>query len=69
MGDHDQSWAGRVVLGEYGDGFGDGREISRVWLTRGCAPCFGLGFVAEEDVDIGEDLLDLSLEELGDEGS
>jgi hypothetical protein len=67
VGDDYRARAGWVRLRERGDGVRDGGQVGRVGLTPGRGPGGRLGFVAEDDVDIGEDLLELNLEELRDE--
>ena len=67
VGDDDGAGAGRVRLGLRRERLGD---LAEVLLGRaGCAgPRFGLGLVADDNIAVGDDLLQLDTEELGDEG-
>ncbi len=48
---------------------GDGGEILGVGQTVGGGVGLSFGFVTDDDVTVGKNLLKLSAEELGDEGS
>ena len=51
-----------------GESTGDGGDIIDAGKADGAGVCCGLGLVADDDVGVREDLLELDLEELGDEG-
>jgi hypothetical protein len=68
LSEHDDAGEGWVNLGEEGNGARDAGEIFRVSIAVRAGPCLGLGFVADDDVDVWQDLLQLGAEELGDEG-
>lgn len=68
LGEDDHTRAGGIRLGRKGEGLGDGFEIGLVRQTDGTGPCLGFGFVADDDVAVRDDLLELCTEELGDEG-
>lgn len=57
-----------VLLRAVGNGLGDLLDILSVNVVR-LGEGGGLGLVANEDVDVGEDLVERVLEELCDEGS
>lgn len=63
----DRARAGRVRLGLGRDRAPDGREVRLVWEAVRAGPGLGLSLVADDDVDVGYDLLELQGEELGDE--
>lgn len=64
--DHDTGALGVLLLegGELLGDFGDVGQSPAVALGEG----EGFGFVADEVVDVGDDAIELVLEELGDEG-
>ena len=66
--DDDGARAGGVRLGERGEGARDAGEVGLVREARRGGVRLGLGFVPDDDVAVGEDLLELGGEELGDEG-
>ena len=63
----DEHGAGRVHLrGRVGDRLRDLTEVARL-EARGLRPRLGLGLVADDQLGVGQDLVDLRLEELGNE--
>jgi hypothetical protein len=66
--EHDSPGPLCVLLGAVGDGFSDILNVLGVDVVR-LGEGSGLGLVADKDVDVGEDLVERVLEELGDEGS
>lgn len=68
LGEHNGAVAGGVALGEKGNGSRDAGEVFGVGVAVRAGPCFGFGFVADDDVDVWQDLLQLGVEELDDEG-
>ena len=68
LGDDNSSWSLGVLLGQ-------GSNLLRNFLdvlglvTVGFCECSGLGLVADEDVDVWQELVEGILEELCDEGS
>lgn len=67
LSNDDCSRAGRVGFREGSEGLGDGRDVVLVWETGSSGPSGGFGFVADDDVTMGEDLFQLDFEELRDE--
>ena len=57
-----------VGLGIRRDALGDLRDVGRVGFENGFGVLLGFGFVPDDDVGVGEDLLQLGSEELEDEG-
>ena len=68
MGEHDNTIAGGVGFWLFGESLGDSGDILRVRMAARAGPSLGFGLVADEVVDVGEDLLELGTEELSDEG-
>lgn len=68
LGDDDSSLAIGVDLGQVGKVLGNGRDIVSLEVVRLCVGA-GLGLVADDVVPVGSSLVELVLEELGDEGS
>lgn len=67
LGEDNKTGAGRVGLGEVGNGFRDGRKVLGLRKTGGEGVSFSLGLVTDDDISVGEDLRDLCAEELGNE--
>ena len=67
LGEHNGAVAGGVALGEKGNGARDAGEVFGVGVAVRAGPRFGFGFVADDDVDVWQDLLQLGVEELDDE--
>lgn len=67
--DHDDARTLGVSLVVRRDALGDLRNIGRVGFEDGFGVFLGFGFVPDDDVGVGEDLLELGIEELEDEGS
>lgn len=67
LGDDDKSRSGSVGLGQVGDG---GSDLSRGRVGHALSGGIGssLGLVSNQNVDIGQELLELDLEELGNKG-
>ena len=68
LGDDDESRSRGVRLGERGEGRSDALERG-VTVSSGRGVRGGLALVSDQNVDVGEERLELHLEELGDEGS
>ena len=68
LGEHNSTNPLRVLLGKRNDGLGNLLHILGGKVVR-LSVGGGLGLVANEDFDVGEDLVELVLEELGDERS
>lgn len=68
LGDHDHARAGGVRLAISRDLFRDVGNVGRVGFEDGFGVCLGFGFVPDDDVGVGEDLFQLGVEELEDEG-
>lgn len=66
LGEDDGPGALGVLLGALCDGLGDLGDVLGLDAVR-LGECGGLGLVADEDVDVGQDLVERVLEELGDE--
>lgn len=64
--DDDDAWAREVRLGLRRERLGDRAEVFVREAGR-ARPRLGLGLVADDDVTVGDDLLELHAEELGDE--
>jgi hypothetical protein len=65
--DDDRARARRVDLGQERERARDAREVLGVREPVRARPCLGLGFVADDDVGVGEDAAQLRAEELRDE--
>ena len=68
MSEYDDATAGSVRFWLQGESLGDGGEILGVRKTVRARPGFRLRLVPDDIVDIREDSLELSAEELCDEG-
>lgn len=68
VGDDDRARAGGVRFWLGGDRARDGGQVFAVGDAVRAAPRLGLGFVSDDNVDVGEDLLELHGEELRYEG-
>ena len=67
MRDDHSAGARRVRLGECRDGRGDCGEVLLLRVSSGDRPRLGLRLVPDDNVDVGHNLLQLHLEELGNE--
>jgi hypothetical protein len=67
VGDDHYARTGGVRLGESCDCLRDSRQISLVWLPARRGPCFGLRFIAYNNIGIWKNLLELCMEELRNE--
>jgi hypothetical protein len=67
LGENDGPCALAVLLGHVGDLLGDLLDILGLNIVR-LSEGGGFGLVADEDIDIGQDLIERVLEELRDEG-
>jgi len=69
MGEYDDAIAGGVGLWLCSKSLGDGGDVLGIWKTVRARPSLGFCLVTDDIIDIRENLLELSTEELGDEGS
>lgn len=67
LGDHDDARTLRVGLGVRRDALGDLCNVCRVRFEHGLGVLLRFRLVPDDDVGVGEDLLQLGGEELGDE--
>lgn len=68
LGDDDGTGAGGVGFGQRRERLGDRGDVLLVGESGGACPCSSLALISDDDVAVGEDLLELNFEELGDEG-
>ena len=69
MGEYDNAIAGGVGFWFFSESLGDGGDVLGVRKTVRARPSLGFRLVADDIINIREDFLELSTEELGDEGS
>ena len=68
VSDHNRARAARVRLGQRRDGARDGGKVGLVGEARCGCPRLGFGLVPDNNIAVGQDLLQLRGEKLGDEG-
>jgi len=69
MSEYDNTVACGVGFWLLGKNLGDGRDVLGVGKAVRASPSLSFSLVTDEIVDVGEDFLELSTEELSDEGS